>query len=308
MAVDTPPTGFDAYADEPLPGVAAGAPGKDGCLELTFAPDDSGTTRLVREFARAPFHISGTLATDPHPDAATVMVQSPTGGVGQGDRRETTLTARAGSVARVTTGSATKVQSMTANYAADTERLVVESGAHLEYVPRPTILHADARYTRDISLTVAADASAVIADIVVPGRLARGERFAFERYRSQVAAHEADDGPLFRDGTDIAPGAEERVGGDPLAPGALDGQPVWGSLFVVAPAVESQPLSDRLHEAATAAASETEQAGATALPNGAGVLVRALGGDADPVASVLRTAWDSGRQNLLDAPAPEGWG
>jgi urease accessory protein len=310
MATDTPPPGFAPYASESLPGVGAGAPGKDGRLELTFAPDADAQTRLVRSFARAPFHLSGTLDDDPHPDAATVMVQSPTGGVGQGDRREATITVRPDAVARVTTGSATKVQSMTANYAASERTLSVAAGGHLDYVPRPTILHADARYEQTTTLTVADDASAVLEEVVVPGRLARGEAFAFDRYRSRVRVRDADGRLLCADTTDLTPDgdgenddARRSFGGAPTAPGVLDTGPVWGTLFVVAPAVDAVALSDALHERASAAG--PAQAGGTALPNDAGVLVRATGEDAAPVGQALQAAWDEARRERIDSRAPE---
>ena len=72
------PPGFEAYADEPIPQASVGAPGKAGELDLTFAPDTVGRTRLVHDYARVPYHLSGTLNHDRgRPDFATVYVQAP---------------------------------------------------------------------------------------------------------------------------------------------------------------------------------------------------------------------------------------
>jgi len=300
-----PHPAFEGYAAEAVPQAAVGSPGKDGVLELTFAPAGDGTA-LVRDYATAPFHVSGTLGHDPYPRAETVYVQSPTGGVAQGDRHEVTVVVEDDAVGVVSTASATKVLSMTRNYAAADTTLRVGCDAHLDYVPEPTILHADARYCQRVSLDVAPGGSAVLGDVVVPGRLARGERFAFERYLSRVRGS-GPDGLLFEDATHLSPGGDAGdsggPGGDPSASGVLGEFDVYGTLFVVAPDHGTGGLSDDLH---AAVASTGARAGATALPNDAGVAVRALGHRAEYVAESLRAAWDAARRKLLDAPAPAG--
>jgi urease accessory protein len=293
---DAPHPAFASYATEPVPQAAVGVPGKDGALELTFAPT-SGGTALIHDYATVPFHVSGTLGHDPHPDAETVFIQSPTGGVAQGDRHDVTITVEPDAVAHVSTGSATKVQSMGSNYAAADRMVSVGAGGHLDYVPEPTILHADARYHQELTLNIAPSATAVLCDVVVSGRLARGECFAFERYLSQVRVEEAN-GLLFEDATHLTP-----AGSDPGIPGVLGDFTVYGTVFVVAHDQDTTALSDSLHEVVTTADSEA-RAGATELPNGAGIAVRALSGWTEPVEATLHAAWDHARQALLDAPAP----
>ncbi|MEA5406706.1 urease accessory protein UreD [Haloarculaceae archaeon H-GB2-1] len=298
MAADVPHRSFGAYADETVPQAAVGAAGKSGRLELSFAADADGRTCLVRDYARTPFHVSGTLGHDPLDRASTVCVQSPTGGVAQGDRHESHVRVGPDAVARVGTASATKVHSMNRNYAATTTALTVESGGHLDYVPDPTILHADARLCRDARLDVARDASAVVGDVVVSGRLARGERFEFERYYARLTGR-GPDGRLFEDASHLHPADD-----DPTAPGVLGDFAVYGTLYAVAPSADESALSDRLHDRV---ADGPGRAAATTLPNGAGVVVRALGDRSETVSTALHGAWDAARRELLDAPAPD-WG
>jgi len=290
---------FEAYAAEPVPQAAVGAPGKDGRLELAFAPDEDGRTRLVHDFARVPFHVSGTLDHDPHPDGVAVYVQSPTGGIAQGDRHDVAVAAHPGAVAHVTTGSATKVQSMEANCALADVELTAGEGSHLEYVPEPTILHADARFRQAVTVDLAPSATAVVSETVVPGRLARDERFAFERYRSRFRAR-GPDGLLAEDAVRMAPGRRDRDDRPgPTAPGVLGDAAVHGSLYVLAPGSDGdRDLSDALHEAA---ADGDARAGATALPAGAGVAVRALGDRASEVTAALDRAHQVARSALIDA-------
>lgn len=294
-ASDAPHPAFEGYAAEPVPQAAVGSPGKDGVLELTFEAGANGTT-LVRDYATAPFHVSGTLDHDPHPDGSTVFVQSPSGSVAQGDRHQVDIGVGSDAVAHVSTQSSTKVHSMTHNYAAVEGSLTVESGGHLDYVPEPTILHPGARYCQDLTVEMRPGATAFLADVLVPGRLARGERFAFERYLSRVRVR-GPEGLLFADTAHVAP--EEA---DPTAPGVVGEFSVYGTLFVVAPDADLGTLSDRLHEVV---ADREARSGATELPNGAGVMVRALGDRAEVVTGALYAAWDCARRDILGAPAPE---
>jgi len=313
-----PHPAFAAYADESVPGATVGAPGKDGRLELRFGVDRDGDTNLVRDLARAPFHVSGTLGHDPHPRGETVYVQSPSEGVAQGDRRSVTVEVGAEAVAHVSTQSSTKVLSMGHNYAESDIALSVGADAHLDYVPAPTILHGDARYHEALTVELAPSATAVVGEVVVPGRLARGERFEFERYLSEFQAR-SDGDLLAADATHLAPGES-----DPTAPGVLGEFTVLGTLYVLAPGGERGELSDRLHavvadeERAGAADDadhggadderrndDTVRAGATALPNDAGVAVRALGHRAETVTGTVHDAWDEARTALLGVGAPD---
>ncbi|SFR87094.1 urease accessory protein [Halomicrobium zhouii] len=303
MAADAPHPAFEPYAAEPVPQAPVGAPGKEGRLELAFAADEDGQTHLVRDFARVPFHLSGTLAHDPHPDAETVFVQSPNGGVAQGDRHTIDVSVANGGIAHVTTGSSTKVLTMERNYAAADVSLSVGPGSHLDYVPEPVIVNPDARYCQELHLDITPDATAVVGDVVVPGRLARGERFDFERFVSRFECR-SDGDLLFEDATHLTP-----ADGDPTAPGVMGEYAVYGTLYVVAPESDGNALSDALHDRAgeqTEDETSSARAAATTLPNGAGVVVRALGHRAEDVTGSLHAAWDEARTVLLDVGAPDG--
>lgn len=295
---DQLPPAFEPYAAEEVPQAPPGAPGKDGRLELVFAPAEGGT-RVVRDFARVPFHLSGSLDHDAEcPDCATVYVQNPTGGLAQGDRHCARIEAKPGAVAHVTTGSATKVLSMNRNYARSTVDLGVGAGAHLEYLPEQSILHADSRLYQRVRVDLAAEATAIVGEIAVPGRLARGEAFDFERYYSRTTVS-GPDGLLAEDTTHLRPG-----GSDPRRPGVLGEHSVYGTLYVLAGPgadVDAGELSDRLHERVSAGPG---RAGASTLPAGAGAVVRALGDRADAVRAALHAGWDEARSELLGAGAP----
>ncbi|GAA0292142.1 urease accessory protein UreD [Halarchaeum salinum] len=296
---DLPPA-FEPYEGESLPQVGVGSPGKVGELDATFAAGVDGSTDLVADYARVPYHLSGTLDHDVgRPDFATAYVQSPTGGVAQGDRNRMIVTAEADARAHVSTGSATKVLSMDANYGRVDATFVVEDGAHVEYVPEQTILHPDARYCGETAVTLGHDASAILTDVVVPGRLARDEAFDFERYYARTTV-DGPDGRILADTTHLAPGDPHA---DPRRAGVLDDYTVLGTCYVATTRdVDSGRLSDRL---ADRLVDEPARASATALPRDGGAFVRALGDRAGDVQAALTAAWDEASRVLLDAPAPD---
>lgn len=291
MAAKTPQEAFRAYADESLSPAAEAPTGKEGKLRLTFAATGDETA-LVRDFATVPFHLMGGLTHDEQlPGTATVYVQSPTGAIVQGDRHDIAVTVEPDAMAHVTTQSATKVHSMDRNYGRVDVDLTVEAGGYLEYLPEPTILHGDARYRQETQLALGADATAVVGEVLVPGRLARHEAFEFERAYTRFRAT-GPDGLLFEDTQDLDPA--ER---DPQRPGVLGDHDVLGTLYVLGDA----SLSDALHERVAKAG--PARAGASHLPNDAGVMVRALGARA-AVTSAIDAAWDEARRALVGAGRP----
>jgi urease accessory protein len=65
--------------------------------------------------------------------------------------------------------------------AACRQQLTVESGGWLEYVPEPLCPHRDTDYTQTTRLDIAAGAEACFVDALAPGRVGRGERWAWRR-------------------------------------------------------------------------------------------------------------------------------
>jgi urease accessory protein len=293
MSEESLPPGFEEYASESDLQSGVGSPGKDGQLELVFAPTDE-RTRLVHDFARVPFHVTGEVDSDPHPNGSAVCIQSPSGGIVQGDRQTIDVEVRGDAVAYVGFQSASKVQSMNNNYASTTTTLSVDAGGHLDYFPEPTILHANARYHDSCTLSIQDGATAIVGNVVIPGRLSRGEWFDFDRYHASFECRDAG-GLLFAD-------RERHDETRPSAPGVLNEYDVYGSLFAVVPSVDA----DELHSCASDAAegAPDARAGATALPNGAGVVVRAVGSRSESVTSVLQATWDIARESAIGSPAP----
>ncbi|PCR90098.1 urease accessory protein UreD [Natrinema ejinorense] len=298
------PPAFEAYATESLAQAPAGGPGKNGLLEATFAREGDGPTRLVRDRVTVPYHLTGTLETDPAPGLTTLVAQEPTGGVAQGDRHRMRLDARAGARAHVTTQSATKVHSMAANYAHLETAIRVGEGSYLEYVPGPTIVNEDARCLQTIAVDLAPASVVVVADVLVPDGLTEHEPFGFDHYHARVEA-EYDGRLVCADAVDLRP--DER---DPRDPASVGEYGVVGSLYAFAPGDDDpdgpSPHLESLVEAIRDRFAEREDiaVGVSRLPFDAGVIVRLLGHRQTDVTAAVRDAWDETRRATLGVGTP----
>ena len=290
------PDPFERYGEERLPQAPAFGPGKDGVFEATLAREPGGETRLLRDYAKVPYHLSGTLDSDPAPGLTTLCLQEPTGGVAQGDRHSLDITAKDRALARVTTQSATKVHSMHSNYAHLDCTLRAGPEVHLEYLPGPTIVNEDARCLQTLSVDLDPTASVVVSDVLVPDGLTGQEPFGFDHYHSRLDAR-CEGRLVCSDAVDLRPA--ER---DPRDPATVGGFGVVGTLYVISPAASVGELADSIHGRLEPLADT--RAGVSALAHDSGVSVRVLGDRSADVVEAVWAAWDETRRALLGVGAP----
>ncbi|HEY3079969.1 MAG TPA: urease accessory protein UreD [Chloroflexota bacterium] len=254
--------------------------GARGTLEARFERRGR-TTELASLGWRPPLQALRVLYPRGHDRAAELVVTTLGPGLLGGDATRVRVVLGPGAHARVTTTGATRV--MPARSGRPTiaaAELSVEAGGLLEWLPRPTIAQAGAAYRQTTRLELAPGAAALLAEVLVPGRLAAGELFAFAELDVALEVCRGDGAPLLTERLRLVPA--ER---DPRALGWLPGaNVVLASLFVLAPGRDLDALADRI------AATLPGQAGVTALPNGAGWLVRALSRSATAAESALGPA------------------
>jgi urease accessory protein len=155
-----------------------------GTAELSFLRTPRGTV-LRHLFHAAPLRV---LFPTPEPDdlpvAALVNVG---GGLAGGDSLDVRVMLGDGALAGVTTPAAEKVYRALAEDTRIATRLEVGAGATLEWLPQETILFQGARLDRRMEAALAPGARLLAAEMLVFGRVARGERLTqgalFDRWR-----------------------------------------------------------------------------------------------------------------------------
>lgn len=279
-----------------------GSPGKVGLLELGFART-ARATELVQHYQKSPLQIMRPLYYDPlRPDMPYTYLMSTGGGVIQGDRLRTDLTFGPGTSAYVTTSAFTKVLRMEHDYAVAQVHLDVGEDAYTEYLPDPVIAFTDARLYQRTRVTLAPSATLVVADTLVAGRLARGERHRYGALAADLEVVRPGGDLVAVDRVRLVPGAGTAPGG----PAVLGGHDVLGTLCVLTPLAPVAELRDLLRAALAPVCGPGSGvvAGVSTLPGDSGVWVRLLGDRTADVSRATDLAWRALRLRLTGKPAP----
>jgi urease accessory protein len=292
------------YQDEPEQ-MPSSAPGKRGVLDMSFARrgDRSVLAHLYRE---APLLVQQALYWDEHlPGLPCVYIITTSGCVLQGDRFDVSIAVDAGAMAHVTTQSATKIHQMDANFAAQSQRLELAENAYLELLPGPVIPHRHSRFITHTQATVAESATLLWAEVLQPGRKyhGAGELFEFDLYSSTLTASRPDGSPLFTEKLIAEPWQH------PVRQAGVMGKfDAFANVTLITP----RPHADRIFEQVVPGTDTSTDcvAGASRLPNDAGLVYKVLGMETEPVKAKVRAFWDLVRQQVLSAPIPAArpWG
>jgi urease accessory protein len=157
-----------------------------GHLRLRAEVRENGRTVLAGQSFRAPFHV-GKAYWDEEGAALRVQVVNPTAGILEGDKLETEVAVRAGAALLVTTPSASRVFHMRSGEAVASQTFSVEAGGWLEFLPEPLVPHHASSFRQTTEIEVAEGGEIVFADLLMPGRIARGETWAWSRLRLELA-------------------------------------------------------------------------------------------------------------------------
>lgn len=282
----------------PLATLRPGSAGKVGILDLSFATV-GGRTELVHRFQKSPLHITRPLYFDPErPDLAIVIAMSAGAGLLQGDRQKIDVCCEVGSALHLTTQGATKVMRMDSDYATSVVDLTVASDCLLEYLPDAIIPCRGSRSYHGLRLSVAERSTAIVSETIRAGRLAHGERHAYDVLASDLIIRRRDGTLLAVDRIRLAPGGPGGLGG----PGVLGDEDQLATMHVVSDAAPAAALAEALRDAL--AGMPDVRWGVSALPHDCGAWVRLLGSDSPRVDQAMETAWDAARRLLIGAPAP----
>jgi urease accessory protein len=280
-------------------GLGVGAAGKVGVLELDLVATE-GRTRVGRQYQQAPLHVFLPIYLDPgRPDMAFIFIQQSGDGYVQGDRYRIDIDCASGAAAHITTQAATKVFGARQNFATQVVNLAAAPGAVLEYLPDPVVPCRGSRLFQSLSVTADWDSTVILADTLLPGRVAHGEAHVYDLYWSETEVRRPDGTLLFADVLRLNPAG----GRHPKSIGLCGPHDVIASLYVVTARIGPPALVGMLR--AVLAAAPEVVAGVSELPNGCGIVVRALGRSSKAVQAAVVAAWNEARLALLGAPAPD---
>ena len=179
--------------------------------------------------------------------------------------------------------------------------LYVPDGAVCEYLPGQSILFAGSRLVQATDAAVEPGGALLAAEVMLTGRLARGERDGFDLL-SQGFRVERAGRPLLSD-TLCVVGAGQGRNEMQLAQ-----WPVWGTVLVVPPTPDVVPallttVRELLAQRCVGDDAEVLTAASSTMVGAAGVTARVAGEDPVAVRALVDEVHSTARQVLLGRPA-----
>jgi urease accessory protein len=291
------------FQGEP-PQLKSGTAGKTGFLRLGFEYQGDRTVLASLE-RRLPYIVQRALYCDEQMrQLAWVFVITSTGCVVQGDRLAMEAALGPGAQAHITTQAASKIHTMHANYAVQTQSITLGDGAYLEFLPDPIIPHRRARFVSDTQIVIAPTATMLWAEIIQPGRKHHHpeECFGATLMSMSIAAARPDGRRLFAERLLIEPGRY------PVRQaGVMDSFDVLGNVILCTPKDHADRVYDRVQAAVDPVGGVA--CGACRLPNEAGLIYKVLGRETAQVKAKVREFWRAVRQEVIgtDIPPPFLW-
>jgi urease accessory protein len=271
-------------------------------LELRLKCDRIGQTIVSHQYAAYPLSVSPVFRLDGDFDShrAYVYVMSTSPGLLAGDEWNVSLQLAANSSLYLTDQAATKVHSMPIGGTKATTIYDIEIGekATLEFVPEPLILFADAALEQTTNIKIHPTGTLVLSEIILPGRLARGEYYQFHHYFSRLQVMSTSGELWFTDAMYL----EGKL--NPFTNSHLfASSPVLGSLFVVLPETNLELLSASVEDLEAANCSNLTVA-SSILPHGKGLLIRAIASGTQEMKIYLKYALNCVRRSSHQPPLP----
>ncbi len=192
-----------------------------------------GRTVLARKFASSPF---GAVRAH-YPDengVPEVQITNPSGGILGGDDLEIQIDLASDSHATVLTQAANKAYRGVESV--QRAELWVGENALLEYLPHHLIPHPKSSYRATTKFHLASTTALITWDAYAAGRIARAERFAFDKLHAKTT--------ILRDGIPAAIDGLHLTGGHKH----FGDYSYLASVYIVAPTDLSQ-LAEELHDA-----------------------------------------------------------
>ena len=296
MILDAPE--LAPYQDEPKQ-LPSGSFGKVGSLRLRF---DARGDRSILGFMdrRAPLLVQRALYCDEGmPGLPVVYIISNSGGILQGDRYAVEIVVGPEACGHVTTQAATKIHEMDANFASQLQEITLEDGAYLEYLPEPVIPFRRSRFLTRTRIRIEPTATLLYSEILLAGRKYHGdgERFQFDLFSSTVIATRPDGKELFVEKFLLEPARY------PIdRPGVMGEFDVFGNVILLTPPEHAAAIFDRVP--ATWDSGALLAAGASRLPNQAGLVFKVLGVETGAVRAKIREFWSIVRPRVAGRPVP----
>ncbi|MEY4479526.1 MAG: hypothetical protein RLZZ267_204 [Bacillota bacterium] len=253
-----------------------------------------GVTQLTDKYSKAPLKVSKAFRDGDSGRLCLYMVDvSP--GMLDGDTYELDFTLERDTHLVLTTQSFAKIHPSTHAESSLHAHFKLAEDSILEYFPEPTIPYADSRFHGVNRFDLADNATLLYADVVTPGRTHRDEKFAFNRFSTDLEVYRKGKLVVW-DHFLLQPNIHQFD-----AIGAMEQFTHCGSFWIIT----EQP-TDSLLQLIREAISKVDSSNllaAASLTTDKGISVRMLGHNVWQLQQLIQAIWDLTREHLLNLPA-----
>ena len=259
----------------------------------------TGKTVIKEQYCRVPLFIQRAIyLEDTLPAMAYIYIISPSGGILEGDRYRTDITLGKNALAHVTTQGATRIYKMENNYGTQMVNIKVDEGGYLEYIPDQIIPFRNSRFYQDVDLIVHEKATIIYSEIIVPGRVASGEKFQYDICYIKTIAKNQSGKSRFMDIVKLDPKKEDLTAG-----GILGNYEVLGTIYIVTREQYLKELLNEINEKIKKFEIKGRLSGGTSfLPARQGIIVRLLGKTAGDIKNLIFEVVRIARDQIIGAP------
>ncbi|MFK8182444.1 MAG: urease accessory protein UreD [Phormidesmis sp.] len=245
-------------------------------LALRLECSASGKTVLSHRYMAYPLSVSPVFRLEESAQNRAYLYRMNTSpGLLAGDALKLSFTLDAGSQLYLADQAATKVHAMPEVDSQATVDYSIEVGdrATLEFLPEPLILFADAALKQTTEITLSDTATLCWGEIILPGRLARGEAYEFRECFSRVRVKAPGGRLWFTDAMKLT-GKENRFAQQALF---ASGKVIGTLLLILPEETATKQVLAELSKAVDSLSSESLTLASSVLPQERGLFVRAVG-------------------------------
>lgn len=268
--------------------------GRVGDLALDYVCNGQSTV-LTNYRCRSPWHLLPPIKLDDTGCAYTLLL-NPSGGLVGGDRLSLRVTLGAGAHVLFSTPSANRIYRSVSETSSLMVSLAVGPGAVLEWMPEVAIPFAGSRFHQTIHVALQPGATVLLWDAMASGRVARGERWAFETLENEIRIATAS-GECVLDRYHLTPA------GGPGGVGLASDWDYVGSLYMVNDKVKTW---ESLKEAITVILEERPGSvlGSVSQPAVPGLVVKLVARSVHDLNTALEATWSAVRAHLWKRQVP----
>lgn len=269
-------------------------------LELKLQCDRANRTFIAHQYTTYPLRLSPIFRLDAERDnRAYLYIMNTSPGLLAGDRLNISIELDTNTSLYLTEQAATKVHVMPnlETVAAIDSQIILGEAATLELIPEPLIFYQDAALTQKTQIAMHPTAKLVLSEIILPGRLARGESYQFRHYTNRLQVTSLEGELWFEDAMYLAGKFNPFKKSNLFA-----SMPIQASFYIVLPEVDIDKLQSYLLNSTINRTNIL--VASTILPQNKGLLIRALANKTPPLKQYFKSVINCVRQQYNLATVP----